>query len=141
MPNQPQALTRVGAPTSTGSGGVAVSVGPNSFVDLKGRVVRLSPEVPPGYPANSLDSGFIGSRKRSWTENAQQCWMYANSVNKKRVQAFNYFHFARLEGKTVDGREQVYSWVSGWPGTKEGTGDFVVYSTINYLRLCGFRPK
>lgn len=108
-----------------------------SFRDLKGKVVYLSADLPPGYPSNK---GFLGTRRRSLSEQFQQCAMYAYSVDSKRVQRFNFGHFARLEGKTMEGDGSVFSWVNGLPDTQGGTGPYVMYTTLAYLESVGFRP-
>ena len=108
-----------------------------SFRDLKGKVVHLSADVPAGYPSSK---GFVGTRKRSLSEQFQQCAMYAYSVDRSRVQRFSYGHFARLEGKTMDGDGSVFSWVNGLPDTQGGTGPYVMYTTLAYLESIGFRP-
>lgn len=108
-----------------------------SFRDLKGRLVFLSADLPPGYPANK---GFIGTRQRGFSEQAQQCAMYAYSVDWSRVQRFNFGHYARLEGKTMDGKQAVYSWVNGLPDTEGGSGSFIMYTTLEYLESVGFIP-
>lgn len=107
-----------------------------AFRDLKGQLVTLLAELPAGYPPNK---GFVGTQKRNSSEQSQLCVNYAYSVDWRRVRRFNHFHFARLAGQTADGKEPVYSWVSGLPDTDGGTGPYVMYTTMAYLESIGFR--
>lgn len=138
------------------------SLPPHAFWSLNRQVVTLSAAAPPGYPSDP-QSGFIGSRQRTAIEKALQCEAYARLGTANELpREFTPYHWARLEGYTAKGENEVYSWVNGQglyagkftglfnqvhiqkgfsPSTLGGTGDFVIYSTMAYLIKLGFKPK
>ncbi len=99
------------------------------------QTLTMSPEDMRIFPYKGGDD-LIGFRKRSAMEVNLECHGYA-LVTKSRTLKSRIFqgllHWACAEGVDPKGR-WVYSWVSGLPDTKGGSGPFVIYSTFDYMR-------